>query len=57
MMLGAYTGMMMNFIGCIRNSIFSRLVKKTKGHYLHRYASALFFCFLFLLRGQALKVC
>ncbi len=29
-MLGAYTGMMMNFIGVIRNTVFADLVKKKK---------------------------
>lgn len=30
MLLGAYTGMSMNFIGCVRNIIFTKMVEKKK---------------------------
>lgn len=30
LMLGAYTGMLANFIGCARNIIFTKMVEKEK---------------------------
>lgn len=44
-LLGAYTGMAMNFIGCIRNLIFVRLVKKNKS----TIPTRIFFSALFLI--------
>ena len=49
MMLGAYTGMMMNFIGCIRNSIFSKLVEKKKNTLFAQLCfSAVFLLFIII---------
>ncbi len=41
--LGAYTGMAMNFTGCVRNQIFSALVKRKKSTVVARIV----FCILF----------
>lgn len=45
-LLGAYTGMAMNIVGCVRNIIFSRLVEKGKSTVPMRiFFSALFVIF------------
>ena len=47
-LLGAYTGMAMNIIGCVRNVIFSKMVEKNKNTMPMRAAfSALFVIFSF----------
>lgn len=45
-LLGAYTGMAMNLVGCVRNILFSRLVEKGKSTVPYRiFFSVLFFIF------------
>ena len=46
-LLGAYTGMTMNLIGCVRNIIFSKQVEKDK----KTTVTAVIFCVLFLVLG------
>ena len=46
-LLGAYTGMTMNLIGCVRNIIFSKQVEKGK----KTVASSIVFCILFFVLG------
>ena len=46
-LLGAYTGAAMNFVGCVRNIIFSRQVEKGKSTVVTR----LIFCILFAVSG------
>lgn len=55
MMLGAYTGMMMNFIGCIRNSIFSRLVEKNKSTLLAQICFSALFLFFIIITWAGAK--
>ena len=46
-LLGAYTGMAMNFVGCMRNTIFSNQVQKGKS----TFNTALIFSIFFVLFG------
>lgn len=46
-LLGAYTGAAMNFFGCIRNMIFSKLVEKGKSTMIPR----IIFCGIFVAAG------
>lgn len=46
-LLGAYTGAAMNFVGCVRNIIFARLVDRGKSTLVPR----LIFCGLFTAAG------
>lgn len=46
-LLGAYTGMVMNIIGCVRNIIFSKQVERGK----KTTATASIFCGLFFCVG------
>ncbi len=46
-LLGAYTGMTMNIIGCIRNIIFTKQVEKNKKTTI----SAVVFCAMFFVLG------
>lgn len=43
LLLGAYTGAAMNFIGCVRNILFSRQVEKEKSTILSRLIFSLLF--------------
>ena len=36
-LLGAYTGLAMNLIGCVRNTVFTEMVKRNKSTMLMRY--------------------
>ena len=53
-LLGAYTGMTMNIIGCIRNVIFAKMVEKNKSTVISRCIfSVIFFIFaLFTWEGM-----
>lgn len=48
-LLGAYTGMAMNFVGCVRNTIFSKQVERKKDTKI----SVIIFCILFTVFGIA----
>lgn len=43
LMLGAYTGMFANFIGCVRNTIFTRMVEKKKSTMRMRFLFSVLF--------------
>ena len=43
LMLGAYTGMLANFIGCVRNIIFTRMVEKKKSTMSMRFLFSVLF--------------
>lgn len=54
-LLGAYTGAAMNFIGCLRNILFSRLVKKNRSTIPLRITFSLLFCAFAYLTRDGIK--
>ena len=55
LLLGAYTGMTMNLIGCVRNTIFSKQVQKGKKTYVPTIVFCVLFSILGLFTWQGLK--
>ena len=54
-LLGAYTGAAMNFVGCVRNILFSHLVKKNKSTVPYRVVFSALFCIFAYLTRDGLK--
>ncbi len=55
MLLGAYTGMAMNIIGCARNLIFAKTVEKNKSTLLGRIVFSVFFLVFTVLTWAGAK--
>ena len=54
-LLGAYTGAAMNFVGCVRNILFSHMVKKNKSTVPCRAVFSVLFCIFAYLTRDGLK--
>ena len=55
LMLGAYTGMLANFIGCVRNIIFTRMVEKKKSTMNMRFLFSVLFIAMSLFTWAGFK--
>ena len=55
LMLGAYTGMLANFVGCVRNIIFTRMVEKKKSTMNMRFLFSVLFIAMSLFTWAGFK--
>lgn len=55
LLLGAYTGMAMNFVGCVRNVIFGKMVEKEKSTVPARWAFSILFVIFAVITRSGFK--